>query len=111
VVALEGDGSGLYTPQALWTMAREQLDVVSVIFANRRYGILEIELRRTGATEMGRVANGVIDIGNPDLDWRKLACALGVPASRATTPEEFRKQFAEAMAERGPRLIEAVLPR
>jgi acetolactate synthase-1/2/3 large subunit len=110
VVALEADGSALYTLQALWTMAREQLDVVTVIFANRRYGILEIELRRTGATEMGRVASTVIDIGHPDSDWVKLSQGLGVPASRATTPEAFRHQFAMSIAEPGPRLIEAVLP-
>ena len=111
VVALEADGSGLYTPQALWTMAREQLDVVIVIFANRRYAILEIELLRTGATEMGPVAAGVIGIGNPDPDWVKLGEGLGVPAYRAATAGEFRRHFAAAMAERGPRLIEAVIPR
>jgi len=110
VVALEADGSGMYTLQSLWTMARERLDVVSVILANRRYRILDIEIRRTGATEIGRVANEMIDIGSPALDWVKLAEAQGVPATRAGTAEEFTAQFRAAMAESGPRLIEAVLP-
>ena len=73
VVALEADGSGMYTLQSLWTMARESLDVVTVIFANRRYQILEIEMRRTGAPGFGTAANQMIDIGSPDLDWVSLA--------------------------------------
>src|SRR5205814_4776739 len=84
VVALEADGSGMYTLQSLWTMARENLDVVIVIFANRRYQILEIEMRRTGAQGFGEIANGMIDIGRPDLDWIHLAAGMGVPATRAT---------------------------
>jgi acetolactate synthase I/II/III large subunit len=109
VVALEADGSAMYTPQALWTMARERLDVTVVIFANRRYGILEIELRRTGALDTGAAAARVIDIGNPVLDWVQVARGLGVEASRAATVAEFAGQFGEAMATRGPRLIEAVI--
>ena len=109
VVALEADGSGMYTLQALWTMAREQLDVVTVVLANRRYRILDIEMRRTGGTVVGPVANGMIDIGRPNLDWVKLAEGQGVPATRAATADEFIEQFGRAMGERGPRLIEAVL--
>ena len=110
VLALEADGSGMYSLQALWTMAREQLDILVVIFANRRYGILEIELRRTGTKEIGPAAARVIDIGNPDLDWVALSRGLGVPAARAATCEEFAREFRIGMAERGPRLIEAILP-
>jgi acetolactate synthase-1/2/3 large subunit len=109
VVALEADGSGMYTLQSLWTMARESLDVVTVIFANRRYQILEIEMRRTGAPGFGTVANQMIDIGSPDLDWVSLARGMGVPATRAATAAEFDAQFQVAVAERGPRLIEAVI--
>jgi acetolactate synthase-1/2/3 large subunit len=102
VVALEADGSGMYTLQSLWTMARERLDVVTVIFANRRYQILEIELRRAGSAPMP----GISDIGG--LDWVRLAEGMGVPASCASTVREFDDQFGEAMENRGPRLIEAV---
>jgi len=109
VIALEADGSGMYTLQALWTMARENLDVVTVIFANRSYRILNIELRRTGAAEAGPRAAEMMDIGHPDLDWVALARGQGVEATRATTAAEFAAQFGAAMRERGPRLIEAVL--
>src|SRR5208283_4363797 len=68
VIALEADGSGMYTLQALWTMARENLDVLTVIFANRRYRILDIEMQRTGANGFGPAAGKLIDIGNPDLN-------------------------------------------
>ncbi len=109
VVALEADGSGMYTPQALWTMARQELDVVTVVFANRRYQILDIEMRRTGAQGFGKAANDAIDIGRPELDWVRLATGMGVPATRARTGEEFDREFRVAMEERGPRLIEAWL--
>ncbi len=109
VIALEADGSGMYTLQSLWTMARESLDVVTVIFANRRYRILEIEMRRTGAKGFGQIAQNMIDIGRPDLDWVRLSEGMGVPASRATTSADFEAQFSSAVQTRGPRLIEAVL--
>src|SRR5579871_1496616 len=109
VVALEADGSGMYTLQALWTMVRENLDVVTVIFANRRYQILEIEMRRTGASLARGAAYDAIDISRPPLDWVQLANGMGMPASRATTGAEFDAQFRAAMEERGPRLIEALL--
>ena len=108
VVALEGDGSAMYTFQSLWTMARERLDVVSVILANRRYRVLGIEMERTGSA--GARAGEMIDIGRPDLDWVKLAEGMGVAATRATTASEFAAQFGAAMRERGPRLIEAICP-
>ena len=109
VVVLQADGSAMYTLQALWTIARENLDVVTVIFANRRYRILDVEMRRTGAHGYGERANQMIDIGRPDLDWVKLSTGMGVAATRATTVAQFSKQFAAAMAERGARLIEAVI--
>jgi acetolactate synthase-1/2/3 large subunit len=109
VIALEADGSGMYTPQTLWTMAREDLDIAVVIFANRRYRILDIEMRRTNAIGFGAAAEQMIDIANPALDWVQLSEAMGVPATRATTAAEFTAQFQTAMHERGPRLIEAVI--
>jgi acetolactate synthase-1/2/3 large subunit len=109
VIALEADGSAMYTLQSLWTMARERLDVVVVILANGRYQILEIETRRTGAGEIGPRANDMMDLTRPDLDWVKLAEGQGVPACRATTGDQFIALFRDAVKQHGPRLIEAVL--
>lgn len=107
VVALEADGSGMYTPQALWSMARENADVTVVIFANGRYRILDIEMKRTGASGFGPIADSMIDIGRPQLDWVKLSESMGVPATRAETAGEFESEMRAALDVRGPRLIEA----
>jgi acetolactate synthase-1/2/3 large subunit len=109
VIALEADGSALYTPQSLWTMARERLDVTVVILANRRYRILEIETRRTGAGEIGPRADEMMDLTRPDLDWVKLSEGLGVEAARAATVSEFAELFRASVGRRGPLLIEAAL--
>ena len=109
VIALEADGSGMYTLQALWTMARESLDVLTVILANRSYRILDIEMQRTGANGFGAAAGKLIDIGNPDLNWVTLAAGMGIAATRATSADEFAAQFRLAVREKGPRLIEAVI--
>jgi acetolactate synthase-1/2/3 large subunit len=109
VIALQGDGGGMYTLQALWTQAREKLDVTNVIFANRSYSILNIELARVGAGDPGPQALAMLDLHNPELDWCLLARGMGVEASRATTTDELAAQFADAMKTRGPRLIEIVL--
>ena len=109
IVCLHGDGGAMYTLQALWTQARESLDVTTVIFANRSYAILNIELARVGAGDPGPKAFAMLDLHNPELDWVKLASGMGVEASRATSVEEFAAQFASAMTHRGPRLIEVVL--
>jgi acetolactate synthase-1/2/3 large subunit len=109
VIALEADGSGMYTLQALWTMAREHLDITVIILGNRRYGILDIEMRRTGAAAIGPRANDLLDLTRPDLNWVKLAEAMGVEAARATTSDELIREFRAAMNHAGPRLIEAVL--
>ena len=100
----------MYTIQSLWTMARENLDVCIVIFANRKYQILQVELARVGAQTMNRKTLDMLDLSNPDLDFVKLAEGMGVPAAKATTAEEFNTLLTRFMAERGPRLIEAVLP-
>jgi acetolactate synthase-1/2/3 large subunit len=109
VVAIEADGSAMYTPQSLWTMARERLDITIVILANRRYRILEIEMQRTGAGAVGPRADRMIDLSHPAPDWIELAEGFGVEAVRAATADEFIRDFAAAMREPGPRLIEAVL--
>ena len=109
VVCLESDGSGMYTVQGLWTMARERLDVVTVLFNNRTYEILKGEFRHVGAGEAGRKANDMLEIGRPDLDWVKLANAQGVAAFRATTLDAFATSLRDALAERGPHLVEVML--
>ncbi len=110
VLALEADGSALYTVQSLWTMAREQLDVTTVIFSNRRYAILRMELARVGATASGERAMQMLDIAPPEIDFVALAKGFGVPASRPETAEAFSDALERAFAEPGPHLIEAVVP-
>lgn len=109
VVTVSGDGGAMYTLQALWTEARERLDVVTVIAANRSYQILNIELMRVGALNPGPKALSMLDIGHPDLDWVALARGQGVEAERAHDCAEFAVLFEDAMKQKGPRLIEAVL--
>ena len=109
VVCVQGDGGAMYTLQALWTQAREKLDVTTVIFANRSYGILNIELARVGARNVGPRALSMLDLHNPELDFVKLGQGLGVESSRADTLAQFDAQFADAMTGKGPRLIEVIM--
>lgn len=107
VVCLQGDGGGAMAMQALWTQAREQLDVVTVIYANRAYAILDIEWARAGLGNSAPAS--YFGLGGPVIDWVGLARAMGVEASRAESTGAFSDQFAAAMRARGPRLIEAVI--
>ncbi len=109
VVSLEADGSGMYTIQALWTQAREDLNVTTVVYNNYAYDILNLELGRTGAGEPGPKAKAMFDLHGPDLDFVKIAAGMGVPGSRPTTAEEFGDAFEMALAEPGPYLIEVAL--
>ncbi|MDF1847593.1 MAG: acetolactate synthase large subunit [Parvibaculaceae bacterium] len=109
VVCLHGDGGAMYTLQSLWTQAREKLDVTTVIFANRSYAILNVELMRVGAENPGPKALSMLDLHNPELDWVQLGQGMGVNSMRAETAEEFAEQFAACMREKGPHLIEAVI--
>lgn len=109
VVNLQADGSAMYTNQSLWTMAREKLDVCTIIYNNSSYAILTIELMRVGVENPGERARSMLDLSNPKLDWVQLAGGMGVPASRASSVAEFRAQFEQAMATAGPRLIEVML--
>ena len=110
VVALQSDGSALYTISALWTMAREQLDITVVILNNHAYAILQIELTRVGASAAGPKAQSLLDLSNPDIDFVAIAKGFGVPATRATTAEELAAQFSAAIVEPGPHLIDAAVP-
>ena len=109
VITLQADGSGMYTVQALWTQARERLDVITIVFANRRYAILHNELKNVGAGEAGRNASRMLDLDDPALDWVSLARGLGVEAARADDAETFCDLLQGAIGRRGPFLIEAVI--
>jgi acetolactate synthase-1/2/3 large subunit len=111
VLALQADGSAMYTLQALWTMARERLDVTVVIYNNAAYEILDLELQQVGALTGGERAAQLFDLGDPRLDFTLLARGMGVPATRATTAEEFTTQLETALATPGPSLVEAIVPR
>jgi acetolactate synthase-1/2/3 large subunit len=110
VVALQADGSAMYTLQAWWTMAREDLDVTTILFNNSSYAVLNMELQRVGATAGGEKAKAMLDLHQPDLDFVALASGMGLTATRATTCEELVEQLQEAFGTRGPRVIEAIVP-
>ncbi len=110
VINLQADGSAMYTAQALWTQAREGLDVTTVIFANRSYAILNLELSRVGVESPGPVAKSMLDLTGPELDFVALARGMGVPAERPEDAESFTAAFERAVAEPGPHVIEAVIP-
>ncbi len=108
VVALQADGSGMYTLQSLWTMAREKLDVTVVILANRQYAILLGELANVGANP-GRTALDMLDLTNPTLDWVKLAAGMGVEGARVDDMDSFNAVFTMANQRKGPFVIELVI--
>jgi acetolactate synthase-1/2/3 large subunit len=110
VLALIGDGTAMYTIQALWTMAREGLNVTAVIFANASYSVLNVELERVGAERVGPKARSQLDLKGPKLDFARLAQGMGVHAARSDTAEDFCRAFEYALAHPGPHLIEAVVP-
>ena len=109
VVCLEGDGSGMYTLQSLWTQARESLDVTTVVFANRRYQILLDEFANVGAGNPGPSAMSMLDIDRPALDWVALAKGMGVPGRRVETAEDLATALDDANGGSGPFVIEVVL--
>ena len=111
IVNIQADGSAMYTLQALWTQAREKLDVVTIILANRSYGVLRAEVERVGARIDDTLAAGLLDIDNPALDWVALARGMGIEGCRATSAEQFDDMLASALAATGPRLIEASIGR
>ncbi|MGY6631190.1 MAG: acetolactate synthase large subunit [Wenzhouxiangella sp.] len=111
VLALVGDGSAMYTNQALWTMARENLDVTVVVLSNAAYSILNVELERVGAqTTVGPKARSQLDLTGPNLDFARLAQGMGVHAVRVDTAETFCQALEYAFSQPGPHLIDAVIP-
>ncbi len=111
VLCLESDGSAMYTISGLWTQAREQLNVTTVIYNNSAYDILRIELQRVGAgSAPGPKASSLLDLSGPTMDFTKIAGGMGVPSRRVSTVEEFADALRAAFDEPGPHLIEAVVP-
>jgi acetolactate synthase I/II/III large subunit len=109
VVCLEGDGSAMYSIQALWTHAREQLPITTILFANNTYAILYDELANVGADVGASNVNGLVDIGNPRIDWTSLARSLGVPAVSARTAEDFNVALRDGFSSDGPSFIEVLM--
>jgi acetolactate synthase-1/2/3 large subunit len=109
VFAMEADGSGMYTLQALWTQARESLNVVTVIFANQTYQILQGEMQSVGGDEPGPKASEMLRIDQPALDWVSLALGMGVPGIRVNSAEEFVTALRHGIETPGPFLIEAMI--
>src|SRR5690606_12431631 len=110
VLALIGDGTAMYTIQSLWTMAREQLDVTTIIFNNASYSVLNIELERVGAMDVGEKARAQLDLQHPLLNFAQLAQGMGVHGVRVSTAAELNKALAYALESKGPHLIEAMVP-
>ncbi|MGH9706293.1 MAG: acetolactate synthase large subunit [Candidatus Acidiferrales bacterium] len=106
VLCLSADGSGMYTAQALWTMAREGLNITTIIFANHDYAVLKREFGNLGIGAPGPRALELFEIGRPNLDWVSLARGMGVPALRATSLDIFAKALRDGLAASGPTLIE-----
>jgi len=109
VFALLGDGASMYTNQALWTQARESLNVITVIFNNQIYGILETEYLRLGVNAVGEHAAQLFNLAEPAIDFVKLAESMGVPGRRAESVAEFEVALLEALERNGPTLIAAML--
>jgi acetolactate synthase-1/2/3 large subunit len=109
VLCLQADGSAMYTLQALWTQAREGLNVTTVLLANRSYAILNMELHRVGADAGGPRSRRLLELNQPDLDFVALAGGMGVPARRVETAEEMTAALEAGYAEPGPSLIEVPL--
>jgi len=110
VIALIGDGTSMYTIQALWTMAREKLNVTSIIFNNASYSVLNIELERVGAESAGPKAKSQLDLNGPVIQFAQLAQSMGVHGVSVSTAEELVKALDYALTHPGPHLIEAVVP-
>ena len=109
VIALEADGSGMYTVQALWTMVREQLNITVMLLNNRSYAILNIELNRVGVDVPGPTALSLLDLSNPDLEWTDIAKGMGMKATKVTSIQALDQAVAGAMTTAGPLLIEVML--
>ncbi len=109
VISLQADGSAMYTVQALWTQARERLNVTTLLCSNHAYRILQIELMRAGTTEPGHNARTLTDLASPEIGWAEIARGLGVPGVRVETADDLMKHLGDALKAEGPHLIEVML--
>ncbi|MBB3145429.1 acetolactate synthase-1/2/3 large subunit [Phyllobacterium trifolii] len=109
VFNLQADGSAMYTLQGLWTQARENLDVVTIIFSNRTYAVLHMEMQKVGVGKIGENARRMLDLDQPSLDWVAIAKGMGVEAARVSSCEQFDDLLDSVLKRRGPFLIEAVI--
>ncbi|SPU50441.1 thiamine-pyrophosphate-requiring enzyme [Bordetella trematum] len=109
VITLQADGSGMYTVQALWTQAREQLDCLTIVLANRSYATLHGEMKNVGVQSPGHNALRMLDIQDPSLNWVHLAAGMGVEAVRVDTVEAFTQALEQGLSRKGPYLIEALI--
>ena len=108
VISLQADGSAMYSLQTLWTQAHERLPCTTILLNNRTYNILLGEYKNVGATP-GTTALSMLDLGNPPLDWVKLANGLGVEAAQATSMESCADLMAHSFTQDGPFLIELMI--
>jgi acetolactate synthase-1/2/3 large subunit len=109
VINIQADGAGLYTLQALWTQAREGLNVTTLLCSNRSYRVLGVELARAGIKQPGPQTRSLIDLSNPAIDWVQLAGGMGVHGVRVDTADDLTRELERSLAEPGPVLIEVVL--
>ena len=109
VIAFQADGSAQYTVQALWTMARESLDIVVLLCSNRSYRILQVELARAGVSEPGAQAQSLMSLQSPDIDWCAIASGYGVPSTRVASTLALDTALRRALGEPGPSLLELSL--
>jgi acetolactate synthase-1/2/3 large subunit len=109
VINFQADGSAAYTLQALWTQARESLNVTTMICSNRSYDILRVELARSGQVSPGKYTISLTNLADPAIDWVQISQGMGVPAVSVNTAERLAKELRVALAEPGPHLIEMVL--
>ncbi len=109
VIAFQADGSGMYTVQALWTQARESLNLTTLLCNNRSYRILQVELARAGVAEPGRNARALTSLANPEIDWARIARGMGIPSVRVDSAESLSAELERAFATPGPNFIEMML--
>jgi acetolactate synthase I/II/III large subunit len=109
VIAIQADGSAMYTIQALWTQAREKLNITTLICSNRRYNILKVEIERAGITGIGPFLKSLYELDNPSLNWVKMGEAMGVPGVAVNTAEQLAEELKAALSSKGPHLIEMEL--
>ncbi|WP_448562047.1 thiamine pyrophosphate-binding protein [Trichothermofontia sp.] len=111
VIGFTGDGGSMYTIQALWTAARYNVDVKFVICNNRSYKLLQLNIDQYWQENQVPAHDYPLsfDLSYPDIQFVQLAQSMGVPAVRVEKPEAVGAAIAQAMAHKGPFLIDVVV--